>query len=165
MTSEDKMVLPYNRTGVVIDWDGNELAQFENGMAPSMVSQAADAEQSLIACKNLQGDAVTIFDLEQNCKVAEIAYPFDKEEDIVIRFDKQQNIYIADQAGIHRASMAGLPNQGFTTIVDSQATTIGMNASCIQGMEIDQKGTIWCVVQNFNTGNLNFFRYFIWKRI
>lgn len=156
MTEDNYIVLPYDRNGMVIDWDGKERFSFDKGMSPSTISQAADTCRTLIACKNAQEDAVVVYDVAEKSKVTEIAYPFNKDEDVVIRFDDKKNVYIADKSGIHRA---GMTDTSFTTLVDSKAATIGMTTSMVTGMEIDNSGNIWCVVEDFNTGRTELYCY------
>lgn len=156
ITADGQVVLPYNRTGIIADWEGNEVFHFDKGLSPSTVSQATDTYQAYIACKNTQEDAVVVYDYKEKTRIAEIPYVFNKDEDVVIRFDEQNNIYIADGKGIHKASIT---EKSFTTLVDSKSATIGMTTSGIMGMEIDGKGNIWCVVQDYNTGKTDLFCY------
>lgn len=148
MTADNHVILPYDRTGNVVDWNGEELYHFDKGMSPSTISQAADTYQTYIACKNPQEDAIVVYDYVEKTKVAEIPYTFDTDEDIIIRFDKQSNIYIADGAGIHRANMTDV---SFTTLVDSVTATIGITTTMVTAMEIDGAGNIWCVVEDYYT--------------
>ena len=156
VTAENHVILPYDQTGSVVDWNGEERYRFDKGMSPSTISQAADTYHTYIACKNTQEDAVVVYDYVEKTKVAEIPYTFNPDEDIIIRFDEQSNIYIADGAGIHRANMT---DTSFTTLVDSMNATIGITTTMVTAMEIDSNGNIWCVVEDYNTSKTDLYCY------
>lgn len=156
ITSDNHMILPYDRKGSIVDWDGKEIYSFDKGRSPSTISQAADTCHTYIACKNTQEDAVVVYDYADKSKVAEIPYAFNPDEDIIIRFDEQSNIYIADGSGIHKANMT---DSSFTTLVDSVNSTMGMTSTMVTAMEIDSTGNIWCVVEDYNTREAGLYRY------
>lgn len=156
ITSDNHMILPYDRKGSIVDWDGKEIYSFDKGRSPSTISQAADTCHTYIACKNTQEDAVVVYDYADQSKVAEIPYAFNPDEDIIIRLDEQSNIYIADGSGIHKAHMT---DSSFTTLVDSVTSTIGMTSTMVMAMEIDSAGNIWCVEEDYNTREAGLYRY------
>ena len=156
ITADNHVILPYNVKGSVVDWDGEVIYDFEKGISPSTVSQETDTYQTYIACKNNQADAVVVYDYVEKTKVAEIPYTFNPDEDVIIRFDEQSNIYIADGAGIHRANMT---DASFITLVDSMTSTLGMTSTIVSAMEIDSAGNIWCVAKDYNTDKTDLYCY------
>lgn len=156
ITADNHVILPYNVKGSVVDWDGEVIYDFEKGISPSTVSQETDTYQTYIACKNNQADAVVVYDYVEKTKVAEIPYTFNPDEDVIIRFDEQSNIYIADGAGIHRANMT---DASFITLVDSMTSTLGMTSTIVAAMEIDSVGNIWCVAKDYNTDKTDLYCY------
>lgn len=156
VTADNHVILPYDMKGSVVDWSGDILYDFDKGISASTLSQETDTYETFIACKNNQADAVVVYDYVEKKKLAEIPYAFNPDEDIIIRFDEQSNIYIVDGAGIHRANMT---DSSFTTLVDSMTSTLGMTSTIVSAMEIDSGGNIWCVAKDYNTNKTDLYCY------
>lgn len=156
VTKEDYLLLAYDKECVVMDWDGKEYCSFAKGSNPSMETQAFDVKGTKIVCKSKKEDGVCVYDYETKKMVNEISYPFDSNEDVVIRMDDENNVYIANQAGIHKANIM---DQTFETIFDGKNGAIGLNSSYVQGMEVDQNGVVWCLIKDFDTGEKGLYQY------
>lgn len=156
ITADNSVVLPYDQTGCVVDGEGKKVYSFDKGRAPSTVSQAADTNDTYIACKNRKEDAVVVYDYVKEEQVANISYEFNPDEDVVIRLDQQNNVYIADGKGIHRASMT---DSSFATLVAAADTTMGISTTMVEAMEVDKEGKIWCVLTDFNSRETGVYCY------
>lgn len=156
ITTDNSVVLPYDQTGCVVDGDGKKVYSFDKGRSPSTVSQAADTNDTYIVCKNRKEDAVVVYDYAKKDQVANIPYEFNSEEDVVIRLDQQNNVYIADGRGIHKASMT---DASFSTLVVANDTTMGISSTMIEAMEVDNEGKIWCVLTDFNSRETGLYCY------
>lgn len=156
ITADNLVVLPYDQTGCVVDFDGKKVYSFDKGRAPSTVSQAADTNDTYIACKTKKEDAVVVYDYVEKQEVAKIPYEFNQDEDVVIRLDQQNNVYIADGRGIHRASMT---DESFSTLVVADDTTMGISSTMVEAMEVDNEGKIWCVLTDFNSRETGVYCY------
>lgn len=156
ITKNNDLLVVYNTEAVFMNWDGEELFTVEKAADPSMETQAFDICDTKFVCKNAKGDGVCIYDYESKEKINEIAYSFNPDEDVIIRMDEESHVYIANHAGIHKASMM---DKEFSTICKGEHGVMGLNSSFIKGMEIEKDGTIRCLIMDFDTGKNSLYQY------